>query len=44
MRRASGCGLETRRLFGGLASTTLDPSWRFLPECGSELASVWVGS
>ena len=33
---------ETRRLLGGLASTSLDSSWGFLPECGFGLARVWI--
>lgn len=35
---------ETRRLLGGLASTSLDLPWGFLPVCGSGLARVWFGS
>ena len=31
---------ETRRLLGGLASTSLDLPWGFLPVCGSMLARV----
>ena len=31
---------ETRRLLCGLASTSLDLPWRFLPECGFGLARV----
>ena len=42
VRRASGWNLETRRLLGGLWAQVR--SWRFLPECGPWLASVWVGS
>ena len=34
---------ETRRLFGGLVSTSLDLLWGFLPVCGSGLARVWIG-
>ena len=35
---------EIRRLIGGLASTSLDLPWRFLPKCGSGQARVWIGS
>ena len=35
---------ETRRLFGGLASTSLDLPWGFLPVCGSGLAKGLIGS
>ena len=31
---------ERRRLLGGLASTSLDLPWGFLPVCGSRLARV----
>lgn len=31
---------ETRGFLGGLASTSLDLPWGFLPVCGSELAKV----
>ena len=31
---------ETRRLLGGLVSTSLDLPWGFLPVCGSGLARV----
>ena len=34
---------KIRRFLGGLTSTSLDLPWRFLQECGSRLASVWVG-
>ena len=44
LRRASSCGLGKKELLGGLASTSLDLSWRFLPMCGSRLAKVWIGS
>ena len=35
---------ETRRLLGGLASTSLDLPWGFLPMCGYGLARFWFGS
>ena len=31
---------ETRRLLGGLASTSLDLPWGFLPVCGLGIARV----
>ena len=35
---------KTRRLLGGLVSTSWDLPWVFLPEYGSGLARVWIGS
>ena len=35
---------ETMRLLVGLARTSLDLPWGFLPVCGSSLARVWIGS
>ena len=35
---------KTRRLLGGLVSTSLDLPWVFLPVCGSGLARFWIGS
>ena len=35
---------KTRRLLCGLPSTSCDLPWVFLPECGSGLARVWIGS
>ncbi len=41
LRRASSYDLGKRRLSDGLARTSLDLTWRFLPECGPRQARVW---
>ena len=35
---------KSRRLLGGLTSTSWDLPWVFLSKCGSGLARVWIGS
>ena len=43
-RRASSCGLENKEIASWACEHKLRSSLEFLPECGSGLARVWIGS